>query len=658
METQSKVWRKNNRNWRTLLIIICIAFMIFAIGKMALSGSSIVSDGKADLSVVLLDSNKIITLNGQWEFYWNQLLTPADFALKQPPKMDSLIKVPGSWDAQKKGANSYPSQGVATYHLRIDYPKTIKDPALRVQNISMSYKLYANEQLVAEVGKVSDQLSEYMEGEDSLILDLPNDKQSIDLIIQVANLNYASGGLRLGPEFGSKEVLTQQKTRLLGVQLFFMGSVVIFGVYYFLLFLLQTKNKTALLFSMLCFITAVRSLIWGAAPIELYFPNVLFHIRAYINYVTGYNLIPTMALFVLSLYPVESNKKIWAIVVLPTLLFNMLLLTSPEFMSFFTKYLYILILIQMVYIVYIMIKAVILKKENAVLIFLTVCIFVFTIIQDILHYRGIGDANVAYMFLFGNFIVIMAMSYVQAKQQSNNHKKLILYNEKLVETDRLKDKIMATEMSFLQAQIKPHFLYNALNAIANVCEKDGGKAGKLIIDLAVYLRGSLEFNHLDKMTNIEKELEFVDTYFNIEQARFGDKIKLIKEVQSAPHLQIPVLILQPLVENAIRHGISKKQGKGTVNLRIVQKNGEICVEIQDDGVGIGEKKLEMILTDERPDQGVGLQNIHNRLQRLYGRGLEIISEEGIGTRVIFIIPGGIASSEVNNDKQLDGGKRL
>ena len=142
----------------------------------------------------------------------------------------------------------------------------------------------------------------------------------------------------------------------------------------------------------------------------------------------------------------------------------------------------------------------------------------------------IGNINLTYMFLFGNFVVIMAMSYIQAAQQAMNHKKLILYNEKLLEADKLKDRIMATEMSFLQAQIKPHFLYNALSAIANVCEKDGKQASKLIIDLAIYLRGSLEFNNLDKMVTIEKELEFVDTYFHIEQARFGPKIQLKKEI--------------------------------------------------------------------------------------------------------------------------------
>jgi len=243
------------------------------------------------------------------------------------------------------------------------------------------------------------------------------------------------------------------------------------------------------------------------------------------------------------------------------------------------------------------------------------------------------------MFLYGNFAVIIAMSYVQAKQQANTHKKLILYNENLVEADRLKDKIMETEMSFLQAQIKPHFLYNALNAIANVCEKDGKQAGKLIIDLAIYLRGSLQFNNLDKMVTIERELEFIDTYFDIEQARFGEKIQLIKEIGIPLDYQIPTLILQPLVENAVRHGISKKLGGGTVYVRMrgTKKEGSY-IEIQDDGVGINSEKLVMLLTEERTDQGVGLLNIHNRLLRLYGRGLNISSEVGQGTCVKIVIP--------------------
>ena len=97
------------------------------------------------------------------------------------------------------------------------------------------------------------------------------------------------------------------------------------------------------------------------------------------------------------------------------------------------------------------------------------------------------------------------------------------------------------------------------------------------------------------MVTIEKELEFVDTYFHIEQARFGEKIQLIKEIDSPLEFQIPVLILQPLVENAVRHGISKKSGGGNVYIRIKQTTDGTCIEIKDDGAGIEEKKLESLL---------------------------------------------------------------
>jgi two-component system, LytTR family, sensor kinase len=469
---------------------------------------------------------------------------------------------------------------------------------------------------------------------------MPKGTDELELILQVANLHYAKGGLRFSPVFGSKQVLEKQKLMLLVLQMSFSASVFIFGLYYVLLFLLQTKNKTALIFSILCFITVLRSLIWGEIPLVVFFPNVPFQALVYINYITGYNLIPIMILFVLSIYPLEFKKKITIVVLVPTLCFNLLLLTPPGFMSLFTKYLYILMLLQMLYIMVIMMKVVVRKRENSILMFIAIYIFVLTIIQDILHYKGIGRINVSYMFLYGNFAVIMAMSFVQAKLQMTINKKLVLYNEILIEDDKLKDKIMATEMSFLQAQIKPHFLYNALDAIADVCEENGEKASALIVDLSIYLRGNLEFNNLDKMVRIEKELEFVETYFNIEQARFGQKIQLVKQIEISLDLQIPVLILQPLVENAVRHGISKKQGGGTVTVRALQLDDGIAIEIEDDGIGMESEKLALLLREERKDQGVGLLNIHNRLLRIYGTGLDIKSELGYGTCVRLMIPKG------------------
>ncbi|MFA9423270.1 MAG: histidine kinase [Sedimentibacter sp.] len=637
---RSKKDRKTSLNFRIIIIVLILAFMVFAIAMMLAPRSSIAHNGKITLSSEDFRQNETVSLDGDWEFYWDQLLTPADFTRDKLPHMDSLMKVPGTWDEKETGTQVYPNHGVVTYRLCLNYPSIIKEPALRVQGVATAYKLYVNGKLMAEVGTVSKNPSDFKDGMESLVIDLPKDTKTLELIFQVANLDYAKGGLRASPIFGSKQVLEQQKMILLALQLLFIGSIFIFAIYYLFIFLLQSKNKTALLFSLLCFNTAIRSLFWGTTPVMIFFSKIPFEVSSFINYLTGYNLIPLMVLFVLSLYPLEYKKTILRLVLLPTLFFDLLLFTPPPFMSLFTNYLYIVILLQMVYVISVLVKAVMHKRDNAILMFIVIGVFVLTIIQDILRYKGIGGMQVAYMFLYGNFAVIMAMSFVQVRIQANTHKKLLLYNEKLVEADRLKDKIMETEMSFLHAQIKPHFLYNALDAIANVCEEDGEKASELIVDLSIYLRESLEFNSLDKMVRIGKELEFVRIYFNIEQARFGEKIQLLEAIEVSLDSQVPALILQPLVENAVRHGISKKPLCGKVTIRATQMPEGISIEIEDDGVGIEGDILALLLSDERKDKGVGLLNIHNRLLSLYGNGLEISSKVGSGTCVKLVIPNG------------------
>ena len=614
--------------------------MFFAIGMMYCPDSGLVDNGKVDLIKGNFGESQVADLDGQWEFYWNKLLTPEDFSDGQKPQMDSLMKVPGSWQGLKAGNKVYPDKGVATYRMLLKYPDTIKDPAISIKRVTGAYKLYANGRLIEEVGKVSDKASDFKADYKQNIVDLPKDKQELEIIIQEANLDYPRGGISESLVFGSKQVLEHKKMLLFSIQLLFIGSVLIFGIYYLLLFLLQRKNRTALIFSILCFITALRSLVFGEAPILVFFPKITLEGMAYINYITAYNVVPIIILFVLSLYPLEYKKRILGLILMPNLFFESLLLTPIGFMGLFTNYIYILIQLQMIFVLVVLIKAVFKRRDNAILMFLAISIFALTIIEDIFHNVGISGNEISYMLVYGNFSVIICMSFVQARQQADVHKKLIIYNEKLVETDRLKDKIMATEMSFLQAQIKPHFLYNALSAIANVCEKDGKKAGKLIIDLAIYLRGSLEFNQIDKMVNIESELKLVDTYFNIEQARFGQKIQLIKEIDVPLDYRIPVLIIQPLVENAVRHGISKNKAGGIVMIRMTQIQEGIGIEIEDDGVGIEEEKLNLLLNGNNKLQGVGFVNIHNRLLRLYGRGLEISSQVGYGTCVRLVIKEG------------------
>lgn len=631
-------------NRRILFIGGFIVFMFFSLWNMFSANIGLVENGKVDLTSDIFSQEKVASLDGYWEFYWDKLLTAEDFKTLQRPQIDCLIKVPGSWNDNQAGRMVYPNHGVATYRLTVKYPTTILDPALSIKTVSAAYKLYANGKLVIEVGKVSSRLSEFKGDYKQIIVDLPKDSQELELIFQVANLDYIRGGLRDSVKFGSKQILEQQKSVLLSTQLLIIGVVFGLGLYYFILFILQKKNKTTLIFSILCFITALRAFVWGETPIMLLFPKMPVAYGILINYLTAYNLIPLIILFVISLYPLDYKRNTVRLILLPTLIFNVFLLAPAGLRASLNQYLYIIAFAQMIYILLVLGKAVIRKRENSLLMLSGIGIFILAIISDIFCYQGVSRINLSYTFLYGNLLVIIVMSYIQSRQQANINEQLILYNASLIEAARLKDKIMATEMSFLQAQIKPHFLYNALSAIANVSEKDGKKASKLIMDLALYLRKSLEFNLLNKVASLDKELEFVDTYFNIEQARFGEKIHLRKEIEVQLNFQIPVLILQPLVENAVRHGISKKRDGGIIIVRIKRIEEGVCFEIEDDGVGIEAHKLEILLSEDRKNEGVGLINIHHRLLRLFGRGLEIKSKPGIGTWVRLEIPEGRKSS--------------
>lgn len=193
------------------------------------------------------------------------------------------------------------------------------------------------------------------------------------------------------------------------------------------------------------------------------------------------------------------------------------------------------------------------------------------------------------------------------------------------------------EMAFLQAQIKPHFLYNALNTIISFCWTDPEKAAELIMELSNYLRSSFDFSNMDRFVRIEKEIDFVQSYLVIEKARFEEKINCQYEIDDVSFM-IPTLILQPIVENAVKHGILKNEKGGNIKISIKQKCEAILIKVEDDGVGMPAEKLGDVLNEKSINRSVGLRNVDKRLKRIYGYGLEIESEVEKGTKVYIKIP--------------------
>ena len=195
------------------------------------------------------------------------------------------------------------------------------------------------------------------------------------------------------------------------------------------------------------------------------------------------------------------------------------------------------------------------------------------------------------------------------------------------------------EAAYLQAQIHPHFLFNTLNSILALSDIDTKKMRELGDAFASYLRISFDFLNTKELVELSHELELIETYLYVEKERFEDRLSVVWEIDSDIDLLLPPLTIQPLVENAVRHGLLKQSRGGTVHIRIVRQDCSTLVEVIDDGKGMEqEKALQLLSPPWEKKGGIGLSNTNRRLTQMYGQGLSISSKPNEGTTVSFVIP--------------------
>ena len=199
--------------------------------------------------------------------------------------------------------------------------------------------------------------------------------------------------------------------------------------------------------------------------------------------------------------------------------------------------------------------------------------------------------------------------------------------------EKIKEAANKAELKALQTKINPHFLFNALNAIASTTRKNPDKARELIINLSGYMRYNLELN--DELIDIHKELQQVRDYVEIEKARFSTRLQVEYEIDEVT-IQIPSLLIQPLVENAINHGILKTKDPGIVTITVKDLGEKVRISVKDTGVGIAQEVIENVYRDEVPVKQIGLYNVHQRVKLIYGEGL-VIHRLSPGTEVYFDI---------------------
>lgn len=228
-------------------------------------------------------------------------------------------------------------------------------------------------------------------------------------------------------------------------------------------------------------------------------------------------------------------------------------------------------------------------------------------------------------FLIGFVVSAVTFLNIVPKNIKDAEKAKKLEEEKI----KLDAELAQSRISTLMSQIHPHFIYNTLGSIEQLCELNPSKAAKLVNDFSKYLRGNFSEIDSPKLIRVSKELEHTEYYISIEKVRFPD-IEFITEMNCS-NFSLPALTIQPIVENAVKHGILKREAGGTVKVKIYETDGSYVISVKDNGVGFDVVELEQ-------NSHVGLRNIRSRLEAMCGGVLNIESIIGVGTKITVEIP--------------------
>ncbi len=208
--------------------------------------------------------------------------------------------------------------------------------------------------------------------------------------------------------------------------------------------------------------------------------------------------------------------------------------------------------------------------------------------------------------------------------------------------ERHQQLLLKARMDALSSQINPHFLFNTLNTVSALIRFDPDSARGVVLKLSNILRRLLRKH--ETFVPLREELQFIDDYLDIEVARFGkDNLDIVKQIDDAAlEAFVPSMLLQPMVENCLKHGLAPKLGGGKIELRTTNRDGRLFIEIEDNGVGISEEKMPHVYVE-----GIGLSNVRERLRVLYGTDfhLDIQSRPGEGTVIRIEIPELVASMQ-------------
>lgn len=611
-----------------------MVFMVFFFFVDYRQNSPKLDNGTLSLASWNEQADGIIPLSGKWEFYWNRFITydQINQGLASP---DLFANVPSVWNNYKVAGNNLPGFGFCTYTLKVTGAKKGEQLALWVPTFSTAYRLYIGGSLVASNGVVSTQKSKGVAYYNPQVAVFTPSSSEFDIVIQVSNYSYARGGMWYTLYLGTNSQISGIEKNFIREDFFLLGSFIVMGFAFQSIYFLRRQEKSSMYFAILCLIAICHTLINGSYSINTLFPFVGYEAVVRLEYMTVTFYPGVLCLLAGELFPKEIGKKTVKIFIGYELLVTFIVLATP--IMIFTRLANPIQMIGFAILVYLAtrITTAILRGRAEAPIFLVslIAIMVGTV-YDTLYQNNIISGGYIELTPIAFSFMLMLEAYVLARRFTIALKeKETAFTALQISVERERN----TELKFLKSQIRPHFLHNSLNTIISVSRKDTNRSRGLLIEFSKYLRGCFDFNNLDDVIPIENELGFIRSYIVLEQARFGEKLRVEYDIEETG-LTVPPLVLQPLVENAVVHGIMSKPEGGIVLIYVKHSGSLIRLGVKDNGCGIPDEKADRILNGMESTRGVGINNINFRLQRLYGTSLQIKNICGGGVDVFMELP--------------------
>lgn len=582
--------------------------------------------GVLDLSDWDLAGEDSLNLDGEWSFYWNQLLPPG--YIGRDERLTGFYPVPGYWTGYE--GLSLPSEGQATYRLSITGIKPDQLLSIKLPEIFTEYSLWIGGRLIAGNGPLANEDLHYLSPD---VYDFYADSDTIDIVLLIRNADHVNAGIGQSLHLGTTRMMHRDQNFAAAVDLLLCFVCLGAGLYHLFIYFVSSKQHELLAFGTLCVAVGIRGLLSNETLLMQYIPDMPFLAGSRILTIMVPVILISALLYTHALYKEDIPHLIGETLLAINIIYILTVLLVPSFVysSLFKPFL-VSAASTGLFGLFIAVKVTLLRRPAAGYYLTGIIFLAAAATNDILQFLQIVKSS--YLLTAGVALFVTSQMVLLAERTAGVYR----FAEKLAGDLRQKEDLaIKTETAYLGVQIKPHFMYNALNTIADCCQTNPAQAEDLILSLSRYLRGTMDFANLSDTVTLGKEIELVKAYTSIESARFDNFEVFYQIEQGLLGTRIPPLSLQPLVENAIKHGVRHMQAGGRVDIVIRKMGDNIRICVTDNGSGIPDHVQDSMLHPQA-ENGIGLYNVHTRLIRTFGHGLTIDSKVGAGTKICFDIP--------------------